>query len=63
MALEEDTVSLTSTRAIDLDVTSVAEISEALRLLLADVFALFVKTRVSTGTSVADVFARITSAR
>jgi starvation-inducible DNA-binding protein len=45
MRWREDAVSLTSTRTTDLDVTPVVEISEALRLLLADVFALFVKTK------------------
>jgi starvation-inducible DNA-binding protein len=38
-------MSVTSTGATDLDVASVAEITETLRHLLADVFALFVKTK------------------
>ena len=38
-------MSVMSTRATDLDVASVAEISQTLRHLLADVFALFMKTK------------------
>ena len=38
-------MSVVSTRATDFDATSVADMSDALRHLLADVFVLFVKTK------------------
>ena len=38
-------MSVASTGTADLDVASVAEIAETLRRLLADVFALYLKTR------------------
>ena len=38
-------MSAASTKATDLEAASVAEISQALRHLLADVFALYVKTK------------------